>query len=231
MVFEAGLITCPLGTHQPLNNYCYEIWDNEMDERALIKDAMEGDLEAFNRLVLAYQNMVYNQAYRMMGEKEAAADATQTAFISAFNKISSFRGGSFRAWLLRIVTNACYDELRRRKSHPSIPLKPVDEEGTENEYPIWMVDENPCPEELVEHRELAETIQSCLEKLSPEYRTVLVLVDIQGLSYAEAAEALGKPIGTVKSRLARGRTLLGVHLKGYWEMLPAKYSPVRAIIA
>lgn len=199
-----------------------------MDESVLLQDALRGDLDAFNRLVLAYQNLVYNQAYRMMGEHEAADDATQTAFISAYKKLSSYRGGSFRAWLLRIVTNACYDELRRRSSHPSISLEPVDDEGETNEYPYWMADDSALPEEHVERRELEEAIKRCLEKISPEYRAVLVLVDMQGLSYAEAAEVLGKPIGTVKSRLARGRMLLCVHLKGYWEMLPLKYSPVGA---
>jgi RNA polymerase sigma-70 factor (ECF subfamily) len=104
---------------------------------------MKGDLDAFNRLVLEYQNLVYNQAYRMMGEKESAADATQTAFISAYRKLSGFRGGSFRAWLLRIVTNACYDELRWRSAHPSIPLEPIYEDGEENEYPYWIVDDSP----------------------------------------------------------------------------------------
>ena len=86
-----------------------------MDEKSLIKDAQKGDLDSFNRLVLAYQNIVFSQAYRMMGEAEAADDATQDAFISAFNKIGTYRGGSFKAWLLRIVTNTCYDELRKRK--------------------------------------------------------------------------------------------------------------------
>ena len=89
-----------------------------MDETRLIQDAQHGDIDAFNRLVLAYQDMVYNQAYRVMGEPFAADDATQEAFISAYRKIKTYRGGSFKAWLLRIVTNACYDELRRRKRRP-----------------------------------------------------------------------------------------------------------------
>ena len=80
-----------------------------MDETGLIQDAQGGDLEAFNRLILAYQDRVYNQAFRVLGEYQSADDATQEAFISAYKSIRSFRGGSFRAWLLRIVTNACYD--------------------------------------------------------------------------------------------------------------------------
>ena len=96
-----------------------------MDEAALIDSARRGDLNAFNRLVLAYQDLVYNHAMRVMGENAAAEDATQEAFISAYRNLSGYRGGSFRAWLLRIVTNACYDELRRRKRRPSTPLEMV----------------------------------------------------------------------------------------------------------
>ena len=95
-----------------------------MDEPALIQSALDGDLDAFNRLVLAYQDMVYNQAYRMLGESQTAQDATQDAFIAAYRKLHTYRGGSFRAWLLRIVTNLCYDELRRRKRRPVTPLRP-----------------------------------------------------------------------------------------------------------
>src|SRR5512139_3503267 len=93
-----------------------------MDEAGLIRAAQQGDLTAVNRLVLAYQDMVYNQAYRMIGEPEAADDATQDAFISAFKHIRSYRGGSFKAWLLRIVTNACYDQLRVKQRRPTASL-------------------------------------------------------------------------------------------------------------
>ena len=95
-----------------------------MDELALIYAAKQGDLEAFNRLVLAYQDILYNQAYRVLGEQAAADDATQEAFISAYKNLNSYRGGSFRGWLLRIVTNACYDELRGRECRPPRPPGP-----------------------------------------------------------------------------------------------------------
>ena len=104
-----------------------------MDEASLIQAARQGDLDAFNRLVLAYQDRLYTQAYRLLGEAEAAEDATQEAFISAYRNIHTYRGGSFRGWLLRIVTNACYDELRRRKRRPTQPLEPLDEEDEEIE--------------------------------------------------------------------------------------------------
>jgi len=95
-----------------------------MDEAALVSAAQQGDLDAFNRLVLAYQDMAYNLAYRMLSDENAAADATQNAFLSAYKNLRAFRGGSFKAWLLRTVTNACYDELRRRQRRPPLRWNP-----------------------------------------------------------------------------------------------------------
>ena len=194
-----------------------------MNETALIHDARRGDLDAFNRLVLAYQDMVYNQAYRVLGEAAAADDAAQNAFISAYRKLGSFRGGSFRAWLLRIVTNACYDELRRRKRRPTTPLEPVDDFGEDIESPRWIADPGESPEEAVERAELAQAIQRCLNELAPNFRTVVVLIDVQGMDYAEAAQVVGKPLGTVKSRLSRARRGLRKCLQKFWELLPAAF--------
>lgn len=194
-----------------------------MDEVALIRAAREGDLNAFNRLVLEYQDLVYNQAYRVLGEPLAADDATQEAFISAYRNLRSYRGGSFRAWLLRIVTNACYDELRRRKRRPTTPLEPLDDAGEEIESPTWMEDPSESPEESAERSELAAAIQDCINELPAEFRTVVALVDVQGMDYAEAADAIDKPLGTVKSRLARARARLRDCLQGFWELLPATF--------
>jgi RNA polymerase sigma-70 factor (ECF subfamily) len=198
-----------------------------MDEAALIHDAQRGDLEAFNRLVLAYQDMVFSQAYRMMGESEAAEDAAQDAFIAAFRKLSSYRGGSFKAWLLRIVTNLCYDELRRRKRRPTTPLEPVDSDDEEIESPRWLSDPNGTPEDEAERLELAHALQRCLDRLPPEFRAVVALVDIQGMDYVEAAESMGKPLGTVKSRLARARMRMRDCLQGFWELLPESFRLVK----
>lgn len=194
-----------------------------MDEIALIQAAKQGDLDAFNRLVLAYQDQVYAQAYRMMGEPDAAEDATQEAFISAFRSIQSYRGGSFRAWLLRIVTNASYDELRRRQRRPTTPLEPVDSEEEEIESPHWLADPSESPEDKAERMELDQAIQNCLKDLPPEFRAVVVLVDVQGFDYFEAAEVIRKPVGTVKSRLSRARLRLRDCLKGWWELIPAQF--------
>ena len=194
-----------------------------MDEVALIESARKGDLDSFNRLVLAYQDVVFGQAFRMMGESEAAEDATQIAFISAFRNIRSYRGGSFRAWLLRIVTNACYDELRRRKRRPTSRLEPLDADNEEIESPYWLSDPGESPEEATERAELGKALQHCLNQLPPDFRAVVILVDVQGLDYREAAVAVGKPLGTVKSRLARARMRLRDCLQGFWELLPTKF--------
>jgi RNA polymerase sigma factor (sigma-70 family) len=194
-----------------------------MDEIALIDAAQHGDLDAFNRLVLAYQNMVYNQAYRMVGDTDVAEDASQDAFIIAFRKLGTYRGGSFKAWLLRIVTNLCYDELRRRKRRPTTPLEPVDHDDDEIESPRWLSDPSETPEQTAERVELAQALQFCLDALPPDFRAIVTLVDIQGLDYSEAAQAMGRPLGTVKSRLARARTRLRDCLQGYRELLPASF--------
>lgn len=192
-----------------------------MDEPALIEEARRGDLNAFNRLVLAYQDSVYNQVYRILGDAHAADDATQETFISAYTNLKSFRGGSFRYWLLRIATNLCYDELRRRKRRPAMPLEPLDDSGEEIESPAWLADPRESPEQRAERLELGQAIQRCLDELPPEFKVAVVLVDIQGMDYQEAAQMIGKPVGTVKSRLARGRLRLRTCLQGFWELLPA----------
>ncbi len=194
-----------------------------MDEPALIRDAKRGDLNAFNRLVLHYQDMLYNTAYRVLGDPALAADATQEAFILAFRKLKSYRGGSFKAWLLRIVTNACYDELRRQKRRPSTPLEPMTENDEEMQNPRWLADPSASPEEQVETFELEQAIQDCIENLPPDFRAVVVLTDIQGLDYKEAASVLKKPLGTIKSRLARARTRLRDCLQAVRELLPAAF--------
>jgi RNA polymerase sigma-70 factor, ECF subfamily len=194
-----------------------------VDENILIQEAKGGNLDSFNRLVLAYQDMVYNHAYRMIGEEETADDAAQTTFISAYNHLNSFRGGSFKAWLLRIVTNACYDELRRRKRRPTVPLEPLDDTGEEVESVHWMIDPTDQPEEQVERAELQNAIQHCLDHLPDEFRATVLLVDIQGLDYFEASRVINKPIGTIKSRLARARLRLRDCLNSFAELLPSGF--------
>ena len=190
-----------------------------MDEPALIKAAQKGELDAFNRLILAYQELAYNVACRILNDADTAEDAVQESFISAYNNLGSFRGGSFRAWLLRVVTNKCYDELRRQKRHPEAPLNPVlDENEDEFESPSWLADDAPTPEERSEQTLLNKAIEECISRLPDEFRIVVVMVDVHEFDYQEVAEATGSPLGTIKSRLARARFKLRDCLDNFREL-------------
>ena len=191
------------------------------DEASLIAAAQQGRVDAFNELVLSYQHQVYNLAYRIMGDPASAADATQEAFISAFENVGRFRGGSFRSWLMRIVSNACYDELRRRKRRPTTSLHDFGE--VDEEANPALIDEHEGPNAHAERQELARVIQAGIETLPREQRVTLVLSDVQGFSYQEIAEVTGVSLGTVKSRLARARGKLRDYLRSRAELLPARY--------
>ena len=193
-----------------------------MDEAALIQSARKGSLDAFNTLVLTYQHQVYNLAYRIMGEEAAASDATQEAFISAYKNLKSFRGGSFKSWLLRIVTNACYDDLRRRKRRPATSLDELtDGEDGEAEFDVPTPEDG--PETIAQRHELAGLIQQGITTLPDDQRIVLVLSDVQGMSYEEIASITNSNLGTVKSRLSRARAKLREYLQGRGELLPEIY--------
>lgn len=195
-----------------------------MDEKLLIEASQQGDLNAFNQLVLTYQGQAFNLAARFLNDEEGAADITQISFINAYQHIHSFRGGSFRAWLLRIVTNNCYDELRRRKRKPSQSLDAVDPQSEEEiEDPLWLMDDSSLPEEELMQKELELAIQRCIELLPQDFRAVVLLVDIDGLDYKETSQIAHVPIGTVRSRLARARQRLQACLRSVWELLPEQY--------
>ena len=186
-------------------------------ERIWADQASRGDLEAFNQLVLMYQNMAYNHAYSLLGDAVLSEDATQDSFIKAFENMPNFRGGSFRAWLLKIVTNSAYDLLRRSLRHPTQALFPEDEEGEEIESPAWLADPNPSVERTVEQHEDTKRLYQLLDELPDVYRSVLTLIDIEELDYTEAAQILNIPLGTVKSRLARARLQIVKRLKNTSE--------------
>ena len=192
-----------------------------MDEKALIDAARRGDVGSFNQLVLSYQSMVYNLAYRILGDRHAAADATQDAFLSAFKAIGKFRGGSFKSWLMRIVTNACYDQLRHKQRRPTASLDALLELDS---VPIrFVADPGESPEEHALRQELSKAIQIGIGTLPPEQRVALVLSDVQGFSYQEIAEATGVSLGTVKSRLSRARGKMRDFLLEQRELLPSRY--------
>lgn len=186
---------------------------SEFNEEASITDASNGDLDAFNQLVLKYQDMAYNHAYALLRDSDSAQDAVQDGFIKAFQALPAFRGGSFRGWLLKIVTNSAYDQLRRSQRHPNQPLFPEDENGEEMESASWLADPGASVQDAVEQIELSRDIYKLLDELPEAYRSVITLIDINEFDYAEAAQALKVPIGTVKSRLARARMQMQAKLK------------------
>jgi len=194
----------------------------ETEEAVLVERSQGGDLDAFNALVLAYQGQVYNLCLRMLGFPQAAEDAAQEAFIAAYRAVPRFRGGRFRAWLLRIAANACYDELRRRRSRPQVPLEaPADDERPRAELPA---SDEPL-EQRAERLELARCLQEGLASLPPDQRLAVILRDVQGLAYEEVAEATGASLGTVKSRISRGRAALRDFLLARGELLPSRFRP------
>jgi RNA polymerase sigma factor (sigma-70 family) len=192
-----------------------------MDEASLIAAAQRGKVDAFNELVLIYQQQVYNLAYRIMGDPASAADATQDAFVSAYRSIGRFRGGSFKSYLMRIVSNRCYDELRRHKRRPATSFEDLSE--VDEEFNPALINGRERPEEYTERQEMARVIQAGIEMLPPDQRITLVLSDVQGMSYQEIAETMDVSPGTVKSRLARARGKLRDYLRSEGELLPARY--------
>ncbi|MBN2471068.1 MAG: sigma-70 family RNA polymerase sigma factor [Anaerolineae bacterium] len=193
-----------------------------MDESALIQQAQQGDIHAFNDLVLIYQDRVYTAAYRIMGDEPSAADAAQDAFIAAYRKIATYRGGSFISWLLRIVTNTCYDELRRRKRRPQEGFDDLAPEDS-LDPPPQLVSSAENPEAYTQRMELSSGIEDCIRHLSDEHRVLVVLRDVEELDYNEIASMTGLELGTVKSRLSRARARLRDCLRRLGELLPSEY--------
>jgi RNA polymerase sigma-70 factor (ECF subfamily) len=191
------------------------------DEAALIRAAQRGSLDAFNTLVLRYQDAVFTTAYRIMGETQIAADIAQDAFITAYRQIGTFRGGVFRAWLLRIAANRCYDELRRYKRRPTVSVESMG--GEESADSPDLPDPGETPEQIALSNELQQAIQGCISGLGAEQRVVLVMSDIDGLDYESIAAAVGVALGTVKSRLSRARAAVRDCLSGLGELLPAEF--------
>jgi RNA polymerase sigma-70 factor (ECF subfamily) len=186
------------------------------DESHLIDRTQRGDLAAFNALVECYQRQVYNLCLRLLASAEAAEDATQEAFIAAYRRIDNFRGGNFRAWLLRIAANASYDELRRRRRRPAASLEAAVAARGAAETPSPAAG----PEDEALRRELNAHLQNGLATLPADQRLAIILRDVHGLSYEELAEVMRCSVGTVKSRIARGRARMREYLMARRELLP-----------
>jgi RNA polymerase sigma-70 factor, ECF subfamily len=173
-----------------------------------VESARQGDLEAFNNLVLTYQDSLFSWACYLVDDPDIAADLSQSVFITAYEKIKTFRNGSFKSWLFQIAKNRTIDTYRSNQRHPTISLnEPLDNESGQDRMD-FLEDRSNTPGEWVEQQEQAQTIHQLLLRLTEEYRSVLVLVDMNDMDYDEAAQALNVPLGTVKSRLARARIKL-----------------------
>lgn len=191
------------------------------EELRLVEAARRGEVESFNALVRLYEGRVYNLCYRMLGDADSAADAGQDAFLSAFRNMRKFRGGSFRSWMLRIATNTCYDVLRARQRRPTTSLN-ADSQHDEDSPALQIADEGETPDKRAQRRELATAIQDALATLPEDQRIVVVLSDVEGLAYDEIAQITGVSLGTVKSRLSRGRARMRDALKA-GELLPSRF--------
>ena len=190
----------------------------EIDDATLVERSRNGDLEAFNQIVRRYQLRVYNLAARILGDRTAAEDVAQDTFVSAYKALARFRGGSLRAWLLRIASNQCYDRLRSAKRRPEQSL----DEAMESPG-FHVPSRDPSPEQQAISRELHDHVHRAILGLPFDQRNTIMLVDVQGLSYQEAAEAMDVSMGTVKSRLSRARAAVRDALMAHRELLPDKF--------
>ncbi|MBC7286769.1 MAG: sigma-70 family RNA polymerase sigma factor [Armatimonadetes bacterium] len=185
------------------------------DDHALIEQFQRGDRRAFDELVRRHYSLAYNLAYRILGDSDAAADATQAAFVRAYRGLAGYRGGAaFTTWLHRIVVNVSLDMARRQQRATSIEAESDQPTPLEARLPS----ESLGPDEEVLQRERARAVQRALMKLAPLHRAVLTMYELQGLSYDEIAAVLGVPLGTVKSRLNRARAAFAKALGEYREL-------------
>ncbi len=177
------------------------------DDAALLAAHVAGDPDAFGELVRRHRDRLWAVAVRTTGDPEDASDALQDAFVSAYRNAASYRGeAAVTTWLHRVVVNACLDRMRRRRARPTVPLP--EEDGETGHRGVA------DPRDDLDRLELRMEIDLALRNLPDDQRAAIVLVDVEGLSVAEAAEVLGIPEGTVKSRCSRGRARLAIALRG-----------------
>lgn len=190
-----------------------------MDEARLITAAKQGEVSAFNRLVLHYQDAVYNYTLRMLVDPAAADDATQQTFISAYKAIKRFKTGYFKAWLFRIAHNKCLDMIRKYGRRPTVSIDEEPDKGA----PLVLRDEGETPDESAERAAITKALQGCINGLGDGQRATVILCDVDGYDYSEIATILDISLGTVKSRISRARRKLQECLRNYEELLPDKY--------
>ena len=185
-----------------------------------------GNLACFNCVIENHQTQAYNLARRMLSDWALAEDAVQESFVSAYRAFNRFRGENLKAWVLRIVSNTCRDMLRAQKSRPTLSLDPVptaDGDEPQGTSAVDLPSDDASPEDRAEQFELKSAIQDCIDDLQEDRRLAILLVDVNGLSYEEAAVSMDCSLGTVKSRVSRGRGGLRDCLKQSGELLPSRF--------
>ncbi len=191
--------------------------DAEVPDERLLAQSRDGDLAAFNVLVERYEKAVYNLCYRLLGRREPAEDAAQEAFLSAYKGVRAYAGGNVRSWLLRIAANECKDELRRRVRKDRADS--LDVMFDSEDHHVEVADPKEAVESFVLRQEEAETIQQLLLTLTFEQREAIILVDLYDYHYDEVATMTGASVGTVKSRIHRGREKLRQAIEADRELL------------
>lgn len=188
----------------------------ELDERKLIERASGGDAAAFNRLLEAHERRMYAVALRMCGNREDAQDCLQEAMLRVYRAMGSFKGqSSFSTWVYRITMNTCLDELRKKKNKQATSLDSLLDTG-------WSPsDDSSAPEKHAVQNEVRKCLHDAIRELPEDMRSAVVLRDIHGLSYEEIAQSLDINVGTIKSRISRGRGKLREKLKGFSELFDA----------
>ena len=180
----------------------------------------------YNCVIETYQTQTYNLARRMLNDWALAEDAVQEAFLSGYRGFKNFRGENLKAWVMQIVANTCRDMLRARKSRPTVSLDPLPVDPQQENPSRSVVDfpsRNESPENYAERQELRQAIETGLSSLPEEQRLAVVLVDVEGMSYEEVALAMSCSLGTVKSRVSRGRNGLRDFLRNAGELLPSQF--------
>ena len=182
-------------------------------DRALVEQALGGDLDAFNRLVELYQDYLYSMTVRSIRDRDVAEDAVQDAFLSAYKNLERFSGTSFRSWLTRIAINAARDILRKRKRRPAEPFPEWEDESWQPPAP-----ESESPEQVSLVRQQRASLARAMAGITDDQRSAIILFDVQGYDYGEIAQMTGVSVGTVKSRIHRGRLALRDALGGEMEL-------------
>ena len=192
------------------------------EERQLIARCKDGDIEAYEQLIQGYQKKVYNIALKMLGNAEDASDAAQEALIKVYKSIAGFKEeSSLSTWIYRIATNVCLDELRKKKKSNVVSIH-TNLQTEDGELSVQIEDHRPQPDQVYENLELRQEMKKAIDALNEEHKTVVVLRDIQGMSYEEIAHIMQCSLGTVKSRINRARNTLKNILLKKQELLNKK---------